>query len=66
MPIDTRKELARAVGIGEQAMGRITWLSEEAPQVLKDALERKEVSVNPVWKILKAVQQLPTENQETA
>lgn len=65
-PVDTRKEMARAVGIGEQAMGRITRLSEEAPQVLKEALERKEVSVNRGWKILKAVQQLPTENRETA
>ena len=27
-PVDTRKEMARAVGIGEQTMGRITRLSE--------------------------------------
>lgn len=65
-PVDTRKEMAQAVGIGEQTMGRITRLSEEAPQALKDALERKEVSVNRGWKILKAVQQLPTEKRETA
>ena len=65
-PFDTRKEMARAVGIGEQTMGRITRLSEEAPQALKDALERKEVSVNRGWKILRAVQQLPPEEQESA
>lgn len=65
-PFDTRKEMAQAVGIGEQAMGRIARLSEDAPQALKDALERKEVSVNRGWKILKAVQQLPTEERETA
>ncbi len=51
-PIDTRKEMAQAVGIGEQAMGRITRLSEEAPQALKDALENKKVSVNRGWKTL--------------
>ena len=65
-PFDTRKEMAQAVGIGEQTMGRITRLSEEASQALKDSLERKEVSVNRGWKILKAVQQLPPEEQESA
>ena len=65
-PIDTRKEIAKAVGIGEQTMGRIARLSEEAPQALKDALENKKVSVNRGWKILKAIQQLPLEEQESA
>ena len=65
-PVDTRKEMARAVGIGEQTMGRIARLSEKAPQALKNALEQKEVSVNWGWKILKAVQLLPPEEQESA
>lgn len=65
-PFDTRKKVAQAVGIGEQAMGRIARLSEDAPQALKDALERKEVSVNRGWKILKALQQLPEEERENA
>ena len=63
-PTDTRKEMARAVGIGEQTMGRIAQLTENAPQSLKDALENKEVSINRGWRILKAVQQLPPEEQE--
>ncbi len=63
-PFDTRKEMAQAVGIGEQTMGRIARLSEDAPQALKDALERKEVSVNRGWKILKALQQLPEKDWE--
>lgn len=65
-PFDTRKEMDQAVGIGEQTMGRIARLSEDAPQALKDALERKEVSVNRGWKILKALQQLPEEERENA
>ncbi len=64
-PTDTRKEMARAVGIGEQAMGRIAQLAENAPQSLKDALENKEVSINRGWRILKAVQQFPPEEQES-
>lgn len=54
-PMDTRKEMAQAVGIGEQTMGRITQLAKSAPQSLKEALESKKVSVNRGWKILKAV-----------
>ena len=65
-PADTRKEMAQAVGIGEQAMGRIAQLAEDAPPSLKDALESKKVSVNRGWKILKAVQQFPPEEQESA
>ena len=65
-PTDTRKEMAQAVGIGEQAMGRIAQLAENAPPSLKDALESKKVSVNRGWKILKAVQCLPMEEQESA
>lgn len=34
-PIDTRKEMAQAVGTGEQVTGRIARLSEEAPQALE-------------------------------
>ena len=64
-PIDTRKELAQAVGIGEQVMGRIAQLSENAPPSLKEALENKKVSVNRGWKIMKAVQQLPQEEQNS-
>ncbi len=63
-PTDTHKEMAQAVGIGEQTMGRIAQLTENAPQSWKDALENKEVSINRGWRILKAVQQLPPEEQE--
>lgn len=63
-PVNTRKEMAQAVGIGEQTMGRIAQMVENAPPVLKDALESKEVSVNRGFKILRAVQQLSPEEQE--
>ena len=66
LPVDSRKETALAVGIGEQTMGRITQLAESAPQTLKDALDRKDMSINRGWKILKAVQHLPLGEQESA
>ena len=65
-PTDTRKEMAQAVGIGEQAMGRIAQLTVDAPPSLKKALENKEVSINRGWKIMKAVQLLQPEEQEPA
>ncbi len=65
LPVDTRKEAALAVGIGEQPMGRVAQLAEAAPQALKDALDRKEVSINQNWKILKAVQRLPLKEQKS-
>lgn len=58
--------MAQAVGIGEQAIGRIVQLAENALQSLKETLESKKVSVNRGWKILKAVQQLPLVDQESA
>ena len=63
-PTDTRKEMALAVGIGEQSMGRIAQLTENAPQTLKKALDSKVVSINRAWEIMKTVQQMPPEARD--
>ena len=65
-PVDTRKEMAQAVGIGEQTMGRIAQIDENAPDVVKEALDNKELSVNQGYKITKQVQELPEEQRERA
>ena len=65
-PVDTRKEMAQAVGIGEQTMGRIAQIDEHAPDVVKEALDNKELSVNQGYKITKQVQELPEEQREQA
>ena len=62
-PTGTRKEMAQAVGIGEQAMGRIAQLIKDAPSSLKNALENKKVTINRGWEILKAVQQFPVDRR---
>lgn len=41
-------------------------MPENAPPLLKDTLENRKVSVNRGWKIMKAVRQLPPEEQEHA
>ena len=63
-PVDTRKEMAQAVGIGEQTMGRIAQIDEHAPAAVKEALDKKELSVNQGYKITKQVQDLPEDQRE--
>ena len=64
--IDTRKELAESVGIGEHTMGQIMQIDEKAPQAVKDALDNKEISVNKGYEITRQVQELPEEEREQA
>ena len=65
-PIDTRKEMARAVGIGEQSMGRIAQIDEQGPEAVKEALDKHEISLNQGYNITKQVQALPEEDREQA
>ena len=65
-PVDTRKELADTVGIGERTMGKVMQIDEHAPEVVKEALNNKELSVNQGYNITKEVQKLPEEEREAA
>ena len=65
-PVNTRKEMAQAVGIGEQTMGRIAQIQEHAPTAVKEALDKKELSVNQGYQLTKQLQQLPEEEREAA
>ena len=65
-PVNTRKEMAQAVGIGEQTMGRIAQIQEHAPAAVKEALDKKELSVNQGYQLTKQLQQLPEEEREAA
>ena len=39
--VDTRKELAEAVGLGERTMGKVIQIDENAPDAIKEALDKK-------------------------
>lgn len=65
-PVNTRKELANTVGIGEVTMGKVMQIDEHAPEVVKEALDNKELSVNQGYNITKEVQKLPEEEREAA
>ena len=65
-PVNTRKELADTVGIGEVTMGKVMQINEHAPDVVKEALDKKELSINRGYNITKEVQQLPEDQREQA
>lgn len=65
-PVNTTKELADAVGIGQQTMSRVIQIDEHAPSAVKRALDRKELSINQGYLIARQMQNLPKEEQEEA
>ena len=65
-PVNTRKELAGSVGIGEVTMGKVMQIDEHAPAAVKEALDKKELSVNQGYNITRQVQDLPEEEREQA
>ena len=64
--VDTRKELARSVGLGERTMGKVMQIDAHAPAAVKDALDQRELSVNQGYEITRQVQNLPEEEREQA
>ena len=63
VPVDTRKELADSVGLGERTMGKVMQIDEHAPAAVKEALDKKELSINQGYQITKQVEDLPEEQQ---
>ena len=63
-PVDTRKELADSVGLGERTMGKVMQIDEHAPAAVKEALDKKELSINQGYQITKQVEDLPEEQRE--
>ena len=65
-PVDTRKELADTVGLGERTMGKVMQIDEHAPAAVKEALNKKELSINQGYQITRQVEELPEEQREQA
>ena len=64
--VDTRKKLADSVGLGERTMGKVIQIDEHAPNAVKEALDKKELSINQGYNITQQVRQLPEEEQDEA
>ena len=65
-PVDTRKELADAVGLGERTMGKVMQIDEHAPAAVREALDSGDLSINQGYNITQQVRELPEEQQEEA
>ena len=64
--VDTRKELAEAVGLGERTMGKVMQIDVNAPDAIKEALDKKELSINKGYDLTRQLQDLPEEQREQA
>ena len=64
--VNTRKELADSVGIGEVTMGKVMQIDEHAPDSVKEALDKKELSINQGYNLTRQLQQLPEEERDQA
>ena len=66
LPVNTRKEMAQAVGIGEQTMGRVMQIDEHAPPAVKEALDNGELSINQGYSLTKQLQVVPEDQRDEA
>lgn len=64
--VDTRRELADAVGLGERTMGKVMQIDEHAPTAVKEALDSGDLSINQGYNITRQVRELPEEQREEA
>ena len=64
--VDTRKKLAEAVGLGERTMGKVMQIDENAPEVIKEALDKKELSINKGYDLTRQLQEVPEDQREQA
>lgn len=64
--VNTRKELADSVGLGEVTMGKVMQIDENAPEAVKQALDKGELSVNKGYEITKKLAELPEAEREAA
>ena len=55
-PVDTRKELANAVGLGERTMGKVMQIDEHAPAPIREALDSGKLSINQGYNLTRQLQ----------
>ena len=64
--VNTRKELAEAVGIGDRTMGKVMQIDEHAPAPIREALDNGELSINQGYNLTKQLQGLPEGQRDEA
>ena len=64
--MDTRKELAEAVGLGERTMGKVMQIDEHAPAPIREALDSGDLSINQGYNLTRQLQDVPEEQRAEA
>ncbi|MBP5718178.1 MAG: hypothetical protein J6X53_04270 [Abditibacteriota bacterium] len=64
--VNTRQRMADSVGLSADTMGRIIRIDKDAPQAVKQALDRKELSINQAYKITALARSVPEDKREEA
>ncbi len=64
--VNTTKELANAVGIGQQTMSRVMQIDEHAPAPIREALDKGELSINQGYNLTQQLQKLPEDQRDEA
>lgn len=64
--VDTRQELADSVGLGRNTMNKVMQIDENAPDSIKQALDKKELSVNRGYELIKQLENVPEAEREQA
>lgn len=64
--VDTRQELAESVGLGRSTMSKVMQIDENAPEAIKQALDKKELSVNRGYELTKRLENIPVAEREQA
>ena len=64
--IETRRELAKNVGLGEVTMGKIMKIDEDAPELVKQAVAADEITVNAAYDVTRRLMELPEDERAEA
>ena len=64
--VNTTKELADTVGIGQQTMSRVMQIDEHAPAPIREALDSGELSINQGYNLTKQFQGVPEGQRDEA
>ena len=62
--VNTRQRMAEAVGLSADMMGKIMKIDENAPEIVRNALDKKEISINQAYSVTRYLQQFPESERE--
>ena len=62
--VNTRQQMADSVGLSADMMGRIMKIDRDAPKAVKNALDRKQISINQAYRIACKAKEIEKDRRE--